>query len=78
MGTKDLTRRDFIESVGMTSLLASTAIVADARSASAAPTRTSPVSANAQRATVLGFGAEAVVRSVRVADRILGPRNGTS
>jgi acetyl esterase/lipase len=38
MGTKDLTRRDFIESVGMTSLLASTAIVADARNASAAPT----------------------------------------
>src|SRR5580700_3559602 len=33
MGTRELTRRGFIESVGMTSLLASTAIVAGARNA---------------------------------------------
>jgi hypothetical protein len=38
MGTRELTRRGFIESVGMTSLLASTAIVAGARNANAAST----------------------------------------
>jgi acetyl esterase/lipase len=38
VGTKELTRRDFIGSVGMTSLLASAAIVADARDAKAAST----------------------------------------
>jgi acetyl esterase/lipase len=38
VGTKELTRRGFIESVGMTSLLASAAILADARNANAAST----------------------------------------